>query len=50
LIKVTAILVFIAVGLALVTGIGPWPATGLHNLTGGRDGFLPTAGAACGWR
>ena len=45
LVKVTAILVFIAVGLVLVTGIGPWPATGFHNLTGGRDGFLPN-----GWR
>jgi L-asparagine transporter-like permease len=32
LIKVTAIVVFIAVGLALVTGIGPWPAGGFHNL------------------
>ena len=45
LIKVTAIVVFIAVGLALVTGIGPWPASGFHNLVGGPGGFLPN-----GWR
>lgn len=43
LIKVVAIVVFIGVGLALVTGLGPWPAAGLHNLTDG--GFLPF-----GWR
>src|SRR4029077_4304652 len=34
LIKVTAIVVFIAVGLVLVTGIGPWPASGFRNLVG----------------
>ncbi len=45
LIKVTAIVVFIAVGLALVTGIGPGPAIGFHNLAGGPGGFLPN-----GWR
>ncbi|HXI30685.1 MAG TPA: amino acid permease, partial [Vicinamibacterales bacterium] len=43
LIKVVAIVTFILVGLALVTGIGPWPATGIGNLTAG--GFLPN-----GWR
>jgi L-asparagine transporter-like permease len=45
LVKVVAILAFIAVGLVLVAGIGPWPATGLHNLTDGPGGFLPN-----GWR
>jgi L-asparagine transporter-like permease len=45
LIKVVAILAFILVGLALVTGIGPWPATGVRNLTAGAGGFLPN-----GWR
>jgi AAT family amino acid transporter len=45
LIKVIAILAFILVGLALVTGIGPWPATGIRNLTSGEGGFLPN-----GWR
>jgi amino acid transporter, AAT family len=45
LIKVVAILAFILVGLALVTGIGPWPATGVRNLVAGPGGFLPN-----GWR
>jgi AAT family amino acid transporter len=45
LIKVIAILAFILVGLALVTGIGPWPATGVRNLVNGPGGFLPN-----GWR
>jgi L-asparagine transporter-like permease len=45
LIKVVAILAFIVVGLALITGIGPWPATGFRYLTGGPGGFLPN-----GWR
>ena len=45
LIKVVAILAFIAVGLVLVTGIGRWPATGFHNLVSGPGGFLPN-----GWR
>jgi L-asparagine transporter-like permease len=44
LIKVVAIVVFIAVGLALITGIGPWTAVGLGNLTQ-HGGFLPH-----GWR
>lgn len=41
LVKVVAILAFIAVGLLLVAGIGPWPAVGFHNLTDGPGGFLP---------
>jgi AAT family amino acid transporter len=45
LIKVIAILVFIVAGLALVTGLGPWPAIGMRNLTAGPGGFLPN-----GWR
>jgi AAT family amino acid transporter len=45
LIKVIAILAFIVVGLALVTGVGPWPATGIRNLFAGPGGFLPN-----GWR
>ena len=45
LVKVVAILAFIAVGLLLVAGIGPWPATGFHNLTDGPGGFLPN-----GWK
>jgi len=45
LIKVIAILAFIAVGLVLVTGIGPRPATGLHHLVDDPGGFLPN-----GWR
>lgn len=44
LIKVLAIIVFIAVGLLLITGLGPWPAVGLSNLTR-HGGFLPH-----GWR
>jgi L-asparagine transporter-like permease len=44
LIKVVAIVVFIAVGFALITGLGPWPAVGLANLTH-YGGFLPH-----GWR
>jgi len=44
LIKVVAIIIFIAVGFALITGIGPWPAIGLANLTQ-HGGFLPH-----GWR
>jgi AAT family amino acid transporter len=40
LIKVVAIVVFIIVGFALVTGLGPWPATGLTNLTR-HGGFFP---------
>jgi amino acid transporter, AAT family len=45
LIKVVAIVAFILVGLSLVTGIGPWPAVGLRNLTNAEGGFLPN-----GWR
>ncbi len=44
LIKVLAIVVFIAVGVLLITGLGPWPAVGLANLTS-HGGFLPH-----GWR
>jgi L-asparagine transporter-like permease len=44
LIKVVAIIIFIAVGFALITGLGPRPAIGLANLTG-YGGFLPH-----GWR
>jgi L-asparagine transporter-like permease len=44
LIKVVAIVTFIAVGFALITGFGPWPAIGLTNLTR-HGGFLPH-----GWR
>ena len=45
LIKVIAIVAFIVVGLALVTGIGLWPAIGLRNVTAGPGSFLPN-----GWR
>ena len=41
LIKVVAILAFIAVGLALVTGLTGAPAVGLSNLFNGPGGFLP---------
>ena len=44
LIKVVAIIIFIAVGFALITGLGPWPAVGLANLRR-HGGFLPH-----GWR
>ncbi len=40
LIKVVAILAFIAVGTLLITGLGPRPAVGLRNLTA-YGGFLP---------
>ncbi len=40
LIKVVAIIVFIALGIALITGLGPSPAVGLANLTA-HGGFLP---------
>jgi AAT family amino acid transporter len=40
LIKVLAIVIFIAVGLLLITGLGPWHAVGLTNLTS-HGGFLP---------
>jgi amino acid transporter, AAT family len=45
LIKVGAILAFIAVGIGLVVGIGPVPAVGVSNLFNGPGGFLPH-----GWR
>lgn len=41
LIKVVAIVAFIAVGLLLVTGLGPWPGVGAGNLVNGPGGFLP---------
>lgn len=44
MIKVVAIIVFIAVGISLIAGLGPWPAVGLGNLTQ-HGGFLPH-----GWR
>ena len=40
LIKVVAIVLFIILGFASITGIGR-PAVGLHNLTGLPGGFLP---------
>jgi amino acid transporter, AAT family len=45
LIKVVAILAFIAVGLALIVGLGRGPAVGFSNLIDGPGGFLPH-----GWR
>lgn len=44
LIKVLAIILFIAVGVLLIIGLGPWHAVGLSNLTQ-HGGFLPH-----GWR
>ncbi|HLK34492.1 MAG TPA: hypothetical protein VKT29_15460, partial [Terriglobales bacterium] len=44
LIKVFAIVAFIAVGALLITGLGPWRAVGVANLTR-HGGFLPR-----GWR
>ena len=44
LIKVVAIVAFIVVGVLLITGLGPWHAVGLSNLTQ-HGGFLPH-----GWR
>ena len=41
LIKVVAILAFIAVGGALILGLGPGPAMGVSNLVDGPGGFLP---------
>ena len=40
LIKVTAIVAFIVLGLAAILGVGR-PAVGFHNLTGLPGGFLP---------
>jgi amino acid transporter, AAT family len=39
-VKVAAIVVFIILGVAAITGVGR-PAVGLHNLTGLPGGFLP---------
>jgi amino acid transporter, AAT family len=41
IVKVTAILAFIVVGLGLVAGAGPAPAIGITNLTAGPGGFFP---------
>lgn len=40
MVKVVAILAFIAVGAVLITGVGPWEAVGIGNLTA-HGGFLP---------
>jgi amino acid transporter, AAT family len=45
IVKVVAIVAFIAVGVVLVTGAGPWPATGVRNLVDGPGGILPN-----GWK
>jgi amino acid transporter, AAT family len=45
LVKVVAIVAFIAAGLAVVTGLGARPAVGFRNLLDGPGGFLPN-----GWR
>lgn len=45
LIKVVAIMAFIAVGLGLILGLGPASAVGFSNLFNGPGGFLPQ-----GWR
>ena len=44
-IKVAAILVFIAAGLAVIAGAGGGPAVGVRHLVGDPGGFLPN-----GWR
>jgi L-asparagine transporter-like permease len=41
IVKVTAILAFIVVGLGLVAGVGPAPPIGIRNLVSGPGGFLP---------
>jgi L-asparagine transporter-like permease len=41
IVKVTAIMAFIVVGLALVAGVGPAPAIGVRNLFSGPGGFFP---------
>src|SRR4030095_17269778 len=41
LIKVIAILAFVAVGIALIVGIGQPNAIGFANLVSGPGGFLP---------
>jgi len=45
LVKVVAILAFIAAGLAVISGIGSRPAIGIRHLVDGPGGFLPN-----GWR
>src|SRR5215472_11731630 len=40
LVKVIAIIVFVVVGIALITGLSPRPALGFRNLTA-NGGFLP---------
>jgi amino acid transporter, AAT family len=41
LIKVVAIVLFIIIGLTIIAGFGPAPATGIRNLVDGPGGFLP---------
>jgi len=45
LVKVLAIVAFIAAGLTVITGMGARPAVGFRNLLDGPGGFLPN-----GWR
>ena len=45
IVKVIAILAFIAVGLTLIVGLGGRPGTGVRHLVDGPGGFLPN-----GWR
>jgi L-asparagine transporter-like permease len=45
LVKVLAIVAFIAAGLTVITGLGGRPAVGFRNLLDGPGGFLPN-----GWR
>jgi amino acid transporter, AAT family len=45
LVKVVAILAFIAAGLAVIAGVGSRPAVGIRHLVDGPGGFLPN-----GWR
>jgi len=45
LVKVIAILAFIAAGLAVIAGLGSRPAVGIRHLFDGPGGFLPN-----GWR
>ena len=45
LVKVLAIVAFIAAGLTVITGLGGRPAVGFRNLIDGPGGFLPN-----GWR
>src|SRR5262249_58287310 len=45
LVKVLAIVAFIAAGLTVISGLGARPAVGFRNLLDGPGGFLPN-----GWR